>query len=287
MNYLTHYGLREPPFGITPDTMFFYPCRSTQEALNTLLVALENGAAFIKITGEVGTGKTLVCRKFLHTLDSTQWVSAYIPNPYLEPRTLLLALAEELGIVVDTAYDQYRLSRTITRTLLDLARTRRRVVLCMDESQAMPLETLEAVRLLTNLETEKRKLLHVVLFGQPELDQKLASGSIRQVLQRITFQYDLRALDEQEVGAYFAHRMRVAGYSGPLLLGKAARRALYRASRGVPRLVNILSHKALLLLFGEAGEHLEPRHINTAAIDTPSAVQPRRWWEWSFARLGG
>jgi MSHA biogenesis protein MshM len=287
MNYLTHFGLREPPFGITPDTMFFYPCRSTQEALNTLLVALENGAAFIKITGEVGTGKTLVCRKFLATLDGAQWVSAYIPNPYLEPRTLLLALAEELGVVVDPAADQYRLSRTVTRALLDLARTRRRVVLCMDESQAMPLETLEAVRLLTNLETEKRKLLHVVLFGQPELDQKLANSSIRQVRQRITFQYDLRALDEQEVAAYFAHRMRVAGYSGPPLLGKAARRALYRATRGVPRLVNILAHKALLLLYGEGGEAIEPRHVRVAAADTPAALQPRRWWQWSLPRLSG
>jgi MSHA biogenesis protein MshM len=287
MNYLTHFGMREPPFGITPDTMFFYPCRSTQEALNTLLVALENGAAFIKITGEVGTGKTLVCRKFLGTLDGTKWVSAYIPNPNLEPRTLLLALAEELGAVADAGADQYRLTRNITRTLLDLARTRRRVVLCMDESQAMPLETLEAVRLLTNLETEKRKLLHVVLFGQPELDAKLASISIRQVLQRITFQYDLHALDEQEVGAYFAHRMRVAGYSGAPLLGKAARRSLHRASRGVPRLINILAHKSLLLLYGEAGEVLEPRHVNAAAADTPAAAQPRRWWQLPFLRLSG
>jgi MSHA biogenesis protein MshM len=287
MNYLTHFGLREPPFGITPDTTFFYPCRSTQEALNTLLVALENGAAFIKITGEVGTGKTLVCRKFLATLDGARWVSAYIPNPNLEPRTLLLALAEELGLSVDTGADQYRLTRHLTRALLDMARTRRRVVLCMDESQAMPLETLEAVRLLTNLETEKRKLLHVVLFGQPELNAKLATGSVRQVLQRITFQYDLRALDEQEVTAYFAHRMRVAGYSGPPLLSKAARRSLFRASRGVPRLVNILAHKSLLLLYGEAGEQIEPRHVNTAAVDTPAAVQPRRWWQLPLPRLSG
>ena len=105
--------------------------------------------------------------------------------------------------------------------------------------------------------------------------------------QRITFQYDLRALDEQEVGAYFAHRMRVAGYSGPPLLGKAARRSLYRASGGVPRLVNILAHKSLLLLYGEAGEALEPRHVHTAAVDTPAAVQPRRWWQWPLPRLSG
>jgi MSHA biogenesis protein MshM len=285
MNYLAHFGLRELPFGITPDTGFFYPCRSSQQALNTLLVALENGEGFIKITGEVGTGKTMLCRKLLATLDEGAWVSAYVPNPNLEPRALLFAVAEELGLAVDPGLDQYRLLKRVGVALLDMARSRRRVVLCMDESQAMPLETLEAVRLMTNLETEKRKLLQVVLFGQPELDRKLASESIRQVRQRITFQHDLEGLDEQEVGSYFAHRLRVAGYSGPPLLTRGARRALYQASRGVPRLVNIVAHKALLLLYGEDGPQLQHRHIREAAIDTPAAVEPRPWW-WPLPSLG-
>jgi MSHA biogenesis protein MshM len=278
MNYLGHFGLREAPFGITPDTDFFYPCRSSQQALNTLLIALENGEGFIKITGEVGNGKTMLCRKLLATLDEGSWVSAYIPNPNLEPRALLSAVAEELGLGVDPSLDQYRLLRKVGLALLDLARARRRVVLCMDESQAMPLETLEALRLMTNLETEKRKLMQVVLFGQPELDDRLASGSVRQIRQRITFQHKLHGLDQQEVGAYFAHRLRVAGYSGPALLSRGARGALYQASRGMPRLINILSHKALLLLFGEDGVRLEHRHIRAAAIDTPAAAQPRPWW---------
>ena len=276
-NYLRQFGLREPPFGITPDTSFFYPCRSTQQALNTLLIALSNGEGFIKITGEVGTGKTLLCRKFLKTLDDG-WVSAYIPNPNLEPRTLLLAFSEELGVRVDQGVDQHRLLRAITRRLLDLAREHKRVVLCMDESQAMPLETLEALRLLTNVETEKRKLLQVVLFGQPELDRKLAHQQIRQLRQRITFQYDLQSLDVDEVAAYFAHRLKVAGYSGPLLLGAAARRELYRASRGVPRLVNIIAHKSLLLVYGEGAERIEKHHVRAATLDTPAAVQPWRFW---------
>ncbi len=283
MNYLGHFGLREPPFGITPDTTFFFPCRSTQEAFNTVLVALQNGEGFIKITGEVGTGKTLLCRKFLATLDDARWVSAYMPNPSLEPRTLLLAIAEELGASLEPGIEQHRLLRSITRTLLDLARHDRRVVLCMDESQAMPLDTLEALRLLTNLETEKRKLMQVVLFGQPELDRKLASESIRQLRQRISFQYDLKGLDEDEVGAYFAHRLRVAGYTGPELLRRSARRALYRASMGVPRLVNVLAHKALLLVYGEGGRAIEKRHIRAARDDTPAAVQPRPWWSWRLA----
>jgi MSHA biogenesis protein MshM len=281
VNYLAHFGLREPPFGITPDTMFFFPCRSAQEALNTLLVALENGEGFIKITGEVGTGKTLLCRKFLSTLDDKRWVSAYITNPSLEPRTLLLAFAEELGTATEVGVDQHRLLKSLTRALLELAAQDRRVVLCLDESQAMPIDTLETLRLLTNLETEKRKLLQVVLFGQPELDRKLAKDSIRQLRQRISFHHDLHGLDEEEVGAYFTHRLRIAGYTGPQLLTPGARRALYHGSRGVPRLVNILAHKALLLVYGEGGWSVERRHMKAALLDTPAAVQPRAWWPWS------
>ena len=285
MNYVTYFGLREPPFGITPDTSFFYACRGTQEALNTLLVAVSNGEGFIKITGEVGTGKTLLCRKFLATLDAG-WVSAYIPNPTLEPRGLFLALAEELGVPVDVNADQHRLLKGITKCLLDLARLRKRVVLCMDECQAMPLETLEAVRLLTNLETEKRKLLHVVLFGQPELDRRLADRSIRQLLQRITFQYGLSGLAEDEVGAYVAHRLAIAGYARETLFSGGAVSALHRGSRGVPRLINIISHKSLLLVFGEGGQRVERRHIEAAVHDTPAAAAGRSWWpRFRFSRV--
>ena len=286
MNYLAHFGLREPAFGITPDTSFFFPCRNAQEALNTLLIALENGEGFIKITGEVGTGKTLLCRKFLSTLDDKRWVSAYITNPSLEPRTLLLSFAEELSSTVEAGVDQHRLLKSLTRTLLELAAQKKRVVLCLDESQAMPLDTLETLRLMTNLETEKRKLLQVVLFGQPELDRKLAKESIRQLRQRIIFHHDLHGLDEEEVGAYFNHRLRVAGYAGPQLLTAGARRALYRGSRGVPRLVNILAHKALLLVYGEGGWSIERRHMRAARLDTPSSVQPGGWWPWSRAFAG-
>jgi MSHA biogenesis protein MshM len=153
----------------------------------------------------------------------------------------------------------------------------------MDESQAMPLDTLEALRLLTNLETEKRKLLQVVLFGQPELDGKLASESVRQLRQRITFQHDLVGLDEDEVGAYFLHRLRVAGYAGPVLLSPAARRGLYRASRGLPRLVNILSHKALLLLYGKAARRSSASTSMPRCSIRRRRAQPRRWW---LPRLG-
>jgi MSHA biogenesis protein MshM len=280
MNYLKHFGLRELPFGITPDTSYFFACRNVQQALNTLLIAVANGEGFIKITGEVGTGKTLLCRKFLSTLGPS-WVSAYIPNPNLEPRGLQLALAEELGVAGETA-EPHRLEKELMQRLLDVARQGKRVVLCMDETQAMPLATLETVRLLTNLETEKRKLMQVVLFGQPELDKKLASESVRQLRQRITFQHALKALARDEVADYVAHRLTIAGYSGSALFTNAALKSIHMASRGVPRLVNILAHKSLLLAYGEGGRQADRRHVRCAVEDTPSATS--RWWWWSHPR---
>ncbi|MGH8689791.1 MAG: ExeA family protein [Burkholderiales bacterium] len=280
MNYLKHFGLRELPFGITPDTSFFFACRSIQEALNTLLVAVSNGEGFIKITGEVGTGKTLLCRKFLSTLGPT-WVSAYIPNPNLEPRGLQLALAEELGVAGESI-EPHRLEKELMQRLLDIARQGKRVVLCMDETQAMPLATLETVRLLTNLETEKRKLMQVVLFGQPELDRKLASEAVRQLRQRITFQHTLKALGRNEAADYVAHRLTIAGYSGSALFTNGALRSIHSASRGVPRLVNILAHKSLLLAYGEGARQAERGHARAAVEDTPSA-NSRRWWWWKPA----
>ena len=280
--YQAHFGLQELPFGITPDTSFAYACTSHQEALNTLLVAVKNGEGFIKITGEVGTGKTLLCRRFLATLDET-YVSAYIPNPYLEPRALLFALAEELGVNLAKEDDQHHLIKALTLALLDFARKRKSVVLCLDEAQAMPIESLEALRLLTNLETEKRKLLQVVLFGQPELDDRLAQESVRQLRQRITFHYRLGELGRNELDYYLAHRLRVAGYRGNRLFAKAAVRALHRASGGIPRLVNVLAHKTMLLAYGEGAAQVTSQQVRAAIRDTPAARQPHWWWGGAMA----
>ena len=279
MIYLSHFGLREPPFGITPDTSFFYACASSQEALNTLLVAVANGEGFLKITGEVGTGKTLLCRKFLATLDDN-WVSAYVPNPNLEPRTLLLALAEEMRVKLDSDLDQHHLLKALTLALLDFARQKKRVVVCLDETQAMPLESLETLRLLTNLETEKRKLVQVILFGQPELDEKLAHESIRQLRQRITFQHHLGTLTREETEYYLAHRLAIAGYSGEGVFAPGAVKRIYRGSRGVPRLVNILANKAMMLAYGEGSRRVTAQHARAAAADTPASFALSRAWLW-------
>jgi MSHA biogenesis protein MshM len=275
--YQSHFGLRELPFGLTPDTSFAYTSTSHQEALNTLLIAAKNGEGFIKITGEVGTGKTLLCRTFLAALEPNV-VSVYIPNPFLQPGALLRVVAEELGVTPHRDDDQHDVMKALTKTLLNLAAADKSVVICLDEAQAMPIESLEALRLLTNLETEKRRLLQVVLFGQPEIDTKLALESVRQLRQRITFQYRLRALTRAEMTSYLAHRLRAAGYRGAGVFGKAAVRVLHRASNGVPRLVNIIAHKAMLLAYGEGAQEVSARHIRAAVSDTPAARQRRLSW---------
>ena len=275
--YLKHFGLAELPFGITPDTSFTYLVQYHQEALNTLLLALSEGEGFVKITGEVGTGKTLLCRRLLQTLDDG-WVTAYLPNPNFDANTLFLALAEELGIRDAAELDQYHLVRRISHTLLGHARAKKRVVVCIDEAQAMPLETLEALRLLSNLETEKCKLLQIVLFGQPELDAKLRRPEVRQLLQRIAFHYQLGSLKKSEIGNYVAHRLRVAGYLGEGLFSGRALRALHRASGGTPRLINILAHKSLMSVFGEGRQMVKVRHVRAARNDTEGAHRVGWFW---------
>ncbi|HWS13931.1 MAG TPA: AAA family ATPase [Rhodocyclaceae bacterium] len=278
--YLAHFGLRELPFGITPDTAFTFSGRSHQEALNTLLVALQGGEGFVKITGEVGTGKTLLCRRLLASL-GRKYVTAYVPNPALRPRTLLLALADELDERLDPGADQHQLVKRLNDILLQFAAAGRRVVVCLDEAQALPLESLEALRLLSNLETEKRKLLQVVLFGQPELDAKLHDRSVRQLRQRIGFSHVLRGLDPGEVRRYLDHRLRVAGHGGDEVFTPAAARLVARATGGVPRLVNIVAHKALLAVYGQGGQVAGVRHAVAAvrdSVDLRAGGAGMTWW---------
>lgn len=268
--YLSHFGLKELPYSITPDTEFYFASKSYQEALNTLLIAVSSGEGFIKITGEVGTGKTLLCRKLMASLGS-QFKVAYVPNPYLEPRSLLMALTNELAMEMPVSANQHELLNTLNCGLLDYARKDIQVVVCLDEVQAMPIETLEALRLLSNLETEKRKLLQVVIFGQPELEEKLNHNSIRQLKQRITFDYELSKLTRDELQYYLNHRLRVAGYRGGRIFTSGSLRLLYRKSNGVPRLVNILAHKSLLAAYGKGRHEVTVHEVMAAVADTKAA----------------
>ncbi|ROH87222.1 AAA family ATPase [Pseudomethylobacillus aquaticus] len=265
--YLDHFGLTELPFNITPDTSFFFASRSYQEALNTLLIAVSAGEGFIKITGEVGAGKTLLCRKLMASL-GPEYKVAYLPNPYLEPRSLLMMLATELSISLPEGAGQHEVLNALNLGLLEFARQETRVVVCLDEVQAMPIETLEALRLLSNLETEKRKLLQVVIFGQPELEDKLSHPSIRQLRQRISFDYKLDRMGLNELHAYLMHRLFIAGYRGPRLFTGAALWWLHAYARGTPRLINILAHKSLLAAFGRGQHSVGMREVRAAAADT-------------------
>jgi MSHA biogenesis protein MshM len=283
--YSKHFGLREAPFSITPDTSYFFTSPHSQEALNTLLVAAKSGEGFIKITGEVGTGKTLLCRKFIATV-GPEFVTAYIPNPYLEPRTLMLALADELEVTLARDVDQHQMLKSITYRLIELAHAGKQVMLLLDEAQAIPVESLEALRLLSNLETEKRKLLQIVLFGQPELNQHLQANSIRQLAQRITFHYHLGPLSRDDIEYYLAHRLRVAGYTGGRLFSRGAIGKLFRASGGIPRLVNIMANKSRMRCFGEGRQLGTRRHVKLAAQDTNGVVGARPGVRWPWLAAG-
>ena len=271
--YLTHFGMKENPFTITPDTDFFFSYGRHLEALNVLLVALHLGEGFIKVTGEVGTGKTLLCRKLLNTL-SDKFEIAYIPNPSLKSDALLMALAEEFGIVLEGNETQHKLFKGITQRLIELNASGKRCVLCLDEAQTITEEGLECLRLLTNLETKKYKLLQIVLFGQPELDRQLSKPSLRQLLQRITFSYHLSSIDWKGLNAYLVYRLLKADYHGGRLFMPDAVEELYHKSRGIPRLINILCHKALIAAYGRGQRQIHRKHIRMAARDT-ECIQER------------
>ncbi len=280
--YLQHFGLKQLPFNLTPDTEFFCDLPTHREALNVLMIALQSGEGFIKITGPVGAGKTLLCRKLLNELPAP-FVTAYIPNPHLSPAALHHAIAEELHIPCPANCGQSRTLVLINDFLLKAATKGQKVVLIIDEAQAMSLETLETLRLLTNLETEKQKLLQIVLFGQSELDQTLQKKSIRQLHQRITFSYALKPRTHSQVSNYLLHRLRVAGNTHIDLFSTPSIAALHYYSQGIPRLLNILANKALLAAYGKGQSRIGWRHVHMAALDTDATRI--RWLLPGFHRL--
>lgn len=273
--YLEHFGLNELPFSITPSTHLFFGSETSQEALNTLLVAVSMGEGFMKITGEVGTGKTMLCRKLLSSL-SDEYEVAYIYNPYLEPLALFIELATELGVPrpETAAVSQHQVLSSLTRRLISLNERGKRVVVCLDEVQAMPIETLEALRLLTNLETDNRKLMQVIIFGQPELEDRLNHPSVRQLRQRISFHYRLKPLSKAEFNFYVHHRLAASGYSRGQLFTPQALRLLRHKSRCVPRLINILANKAMMSAYGSGRRMVGVKEMLLAATDTDSVQKP-------------
>lgn len=274
--YLKHFELEKYPFTLTPDTEFFLNFGEFKDVLDLLEYALSTGEGFTKITGEVGTGKTLLCRKLLNTLDE-RYVTAYIPNPAVNPRALYVALAKELGINTGEVFGEPRLLEFINERLLSFHAEGRQVVLLIDEAQSIPDGSMEALRMFSNLETEKNKLLQLVLFGQPELDTRLQQDHLRQLRQRIIFSHRLNPLTPEVVNIYVQHRLNVAGagYRGMPLFSPQALTLLQRGSRGVPRLINVLAHKAMLVAFGRGDSVVHVLHVRKAIADTDGVVVQR------------
>lgn len=270
--YLDHFGLRDKPFSLTPNTSYYCDACSAQEAYNTVLFAIRSGEGFVKIVGEVGTGKTLLCRKILNTVDS-DFVTAYIPNPSLTPHNLMRALAHELDIEVPNHSDINHTQRLISDQLLELNHDGKKVLFIIDEAQALSDESLEMLRLLSNLETESSKLLQIILLGQPELNERLQAYQFRQLNQRIIFSCQLSPLTRDELDAYVTHRLSVAGNTQGNLFTKKAKDYLHKFSGGKPRIINILAHKALLLAYGKGHHYVTPRDIAGAAQDSEEIIQ--------------
>ncbi len=277
--YLEHFDLREYPFAITPDTGFAYRGRPHQAALNTVRLALDSGEGFVKVTGEVGTGKTLLCRQLLASFDDTRVTSAYLLHPRLTPCGLLRAIGDELGLKRQRGLDEHGLVQRLEAELLRLADAGRQVVVCVDEAQALGLECMEVLRLLSNLETGKRKLIQIVLFGQPELDEQLGTHPLRSLASRIAFSARLSGLPRDDFDHYLQHRLQVAGWRGATVFGPAARWLLWRASKGVPRRANILAHKSLMLAYGRGVHRVGGRDAWSALrdADTTARWMPLRW----------
>jgi len=246
--YTAFYGLREKPFALSPDPRFLYLAGAHREALAHLLYGLEQGEGFIAITGEVGTGKTTLCRTLLERLGAETEV-AFLFNPSRNATELLQAIAIEFGLPIE-GRGRTELGHDLNRFLLEKSREGRRVLLIIDEAQNLSPSTLEQVRLLSNLETANAKLIHILLLGQPELDRKLDSARLRQLRQRISVRWNLAALPPSETRAYVRHRLRVAAGEEREIFNEAALREIHRRSRGVPRLVNVLCDRALLAGYG-------------------------------------
>lgn len=286
--YYTHFGLKQPPFKITPNTEFFFSGGNRGAVLDALVYAITSGEGIVKVVGEVGSGKTMLCR-MLETLLPQNIESVYLANPSVAPEDVLHAIAFELHLPLPEGADRLQVMQALQNHLLERHAENRRVVIFIEEAQGMPLATLEEIRLLTNLETKHDKLLQIVLFGQPELDENLNAPHIRQLRERITHSFNLGPLMAGEIGEYLMFRLRTAGYFGPQLFTKGAIRGIAAASEGLVRRVNILADKALLAAFAENAYSVERKHVAVAVRDSEFGAErgksPTRRAAYSIAFL--
>jgi len=260
--YLEYYGLGEPPFDITPNPKFIYFSAKHREAYNHMLYGIRERKGFVQLTGEVGAGKTTVCRSALDALGD-RWETALIFNPVLDPDLLIKSIAMEFGLK-PRGMDRLETLAILNEFLLQLAAKERDAVLIIDEAQDLTDALLEQVRLLSNLETYERKLLQIVLMGQPELRDRLNAYGMRQLRQRITVRYHLRSLSLVEVGQYVRHRLHISGSRGAPHFTMAAIWRIHRYSTGIPRLVNAVCDKCLLAGYVQQRETIDFRMVGVA-----------------------
>ncbi len=279
--YLEHFGFTQQPFHLTPDTGLFLGLDPHYEAIQTVSAALQMGEGVIKVTGEVGTGKTMVCRMLLtHLSEYVELI--YLPNPALNGDDLRRAIAAELDVSEHSS--EVGLVEAIQGRLIQHHRSGKRVVMLLDEAQALSDEALEVLRLFGNLETEQTKLLQIVLIGQPELDERLSQYHLRQFRQRITFSATLRPLDMSETVAYIDNRLAKCGYQGKLF-SLNQKKAIWKSCLGIPRLINQVCHKSLLLTFYDRAQQVTNHNLFAAIHDTYDTCKPKHKapviWGWS------
>jgi len=267
--YQDYYGFREPPFNITPDPRFLFFSHHHREAFNHLLFGIKERKGFIQITGEIGAGKTTLCRALLDQL-GPEVRTALVLNPKMTSTQLIRTILGELGLD-NRVNDRVALLARLNGFLLERASAGEEVLLILDDAQAMEPELLEQVRLLSNLETNERKLLQIVLIGQPELKETL--DRIEQLRQRITVRYHLRPLSLQETAYYIHHRLQVAGADGRPVFGRWAIRAVHWHARGVPRLINAISDKTLLAGYVGQTDRLRWKHVRLAVRELEGNIR--------------
>lgn len=273
--YLEHFGLTELPFTITPHTEFFFAGANRGATLEALLYAVTNGEGIVKVSGEVGSGKTMLCRVLMERLpDNVETI--YLAIPSLSRDEILEAICTDLGVKTSNTSPN-ALLKSLQDHLLSLHEQGKRVVALIDEAHAMPLESLEELRLLSNLETNRSKLLQIVLFGQPELDENLSKQQLRQLRERITHSFRLSPLSFEEVQAYLRHRLKAAGYKGAEVFNKACVKLIAQISKGLTRRINIIADKSLLAAFSQNTHTVSTAHVKAAIRDSEFAmIKPTR-----------
>jgi len=280
--YEDYFGLDRPPFKITPDTSLFYEGGKRGDILAALVYAVQRGEGIVKVVGEVGSGKTMLCRMLQLELPKTVEI-VYIANPSVSPEDILFVIAHELSLPVSRDSSKHKVMHSLQDYLLKRHTENKQVVLFVEEAQGMPIETLEEIRLLSNLETDQNKLLQIILFGQPELDENLAQQSIRQLRERITHNFYLEPLTREEIYNYLNFRMREVGYRGPELINRGVAKKVEQHSGGLLRRINIIADKILLSAYAEGTHNLSAKHVNAAVNDSAFASASTRrggaiWW---------